>query len=67
MLPCQVLRQTGEVSWISNESDPGGRVRSLAQPWVRLATVHAGKGLEFTAVIFCALTKSTIATCSTSA
>lgn len=52
---CQVLRRTGEVNWISNESDPHGGVRSLGQPGVRLATVHAAKGLEFTAVIFCAL------------
>jgi superfamily I DNA/RNA helicase len=52
---CQALRRTSEVSWISNESDPGGGVRSLAQPGVRLATIHAVKGLEFTAVILCAL------------
>ncbi|SIO61375.1 Superfamily I DNA and RNA helicases [Singulisphaera sp. GP187] len=52
---CQTLRRSGEVSWISNEADPGGGVRALAQPGVRLATVHAAKGLEFRAVILCAL------------
>ena len=45
--PCQVPRQSGEVCWVSNESDPGGGLRSMTRPGVRLLTIHGAKGLEF--------------------
>jgi hypothetical protein len=52
---CRRLRESNEVCWISNESDPNGGVRSIARPGVRLLTIHASKGLEFPAVILSAL------------
>ncbi len=52
---CRRLRESNEVCWISNESDPNGGVRSIARPGVRLLTIHASKGLEFRAVIVSAV------------
>jgi len=52
---CRELRRAHEVCWVSNEWDPGGGVRSLGRPGVRLMTIHAAKGLEFAAVILTAL------------
>ncbi len=52
---CRRLRESNEVCWISNESDPNGGVRSIDRPGVRLLTIHASKGLEFPAVIVSAL------------
>ena len=42
--PGRWLRQTGDASWIANEADPGGGMRSLARPARRLSTIHAAKG-----------------------
>jgi UvrD-like helicase C-terminal domain/AAA domain/Nuclease-related domain len=52
---CRRLRETSQVCWISNESDPNGGVRSIARPGIRLLTIHSSKGLEFPAVIVSAL------------
>jgi hypothetical protein len=52
---CRRLREHVAVSWVSNENDPAGGVRSLARPGVRLMTIHAAKGLEFPAAIVTAV------------
>ena len=52
---CRELRRAHEVCWVSNEWDPGGGVRSLGRPGVRLMTIHAANGLEFPAAIVTAL------------
>jgi superfamily I DNA/RNA helicase len=48
---CRRLRESFEVSWISNPEDSGDASRSIFRPGVRLMTIHSAKGLEFPAVI----------------
>ncbi len=45
------LRESFEVSWISNPKESGDVSRAIIRPGVRLMTIHSAKGLEFPAVI----------------
>lgn len=52
---CERLRQSHDVNWISNKHDPKGVTHSLTKPGVKMLTMHAAKGLEFTGVIVAAV------------
>jgi hypothetical protein len=50
-----LLKQVGEVCWLTNELDPTARDEFMTRPGVRLTTIHSAKGLEFPVVILTAM------------
>jgi superfamily I DNA/RNA helicase len=49
------LRRTENVVWISDATNRLARDRWVSTPGVRVCTIHSAKGLEFPAVILCAV------------
>ncbi len=49
------LRLTVDVAWITDPDNRVARDRFMAMPGVRVSTIHSAKGLEFPAVILCAV------------
>jgi len=51
----RLLKRSFKVSWVSNETEVGGGVRSIDNDSLKLMTIHSSKGLEFPAVVVSAL------------